>query len=447
MTEKIYRGRLAPSPTGYLHLGHAMTFWRAQERAREHGGALVLRIEDLDRNRCRPEFVDATYDDLRWFGLEWNEGPDVGGDFSPYLQSERHGCYLAAWEKLRLGGFIYPCNCSRRDVLSAAGAPHSENEEPIYPGTCRPVVAAAISGGRIWRSAAETAAATTSGTNWRFRVPDGESIKFVDESLGKQSATAGKDFGDFIVWRKDDVPAYQLAVVTDDCAMRISEVVRGADLITSTFRQLLLYRALDLQPPQFYHAPLITDSLGNRLAKRHAPLSLRALREAGANPSAPNTRRATKSLQNRGAHQQHRNHAREKRKQRHASHRQNGRSCWIDLLFAARKWRGIRKIYRTHTHLRWFCFDRRKLGQRLDSAAQVRLKACFDLAKTKSITKTQGNFRYVLTVHPGAVSRSKILNPVNISASLQLRVMSGDRCIIENNHVIRRTTERDDFIS
>ena len=276
MTERTYRGRLAPSPTGYLHLGHAMTFWRAQERARQDNGTLVLRIEDLDRDRCRSNFREAIFADLRWFGLEWEEGPDPGGPFGPYLQSERRDRYLAAWEKLRAAGFIYPCSCSRRDVLNAAGAPHSEDEEPIYPGTCRPIVTrpAVV-------AAAVPAAATT---NWRFRVPDGVSIEFADRRLGRQRAVAGKDFGDFVVWRSDGVPAYQLAVVVDDAAMRISEVVRGADLVISTFRQLLLYRALDLTPPQFYHTPLIMDSSGNRLAKRHAPLSLRALREAGANP-------------------------------------------------------------------------------------------------------------------------------------------------------------------
>jgi glutamyl-tRNA synthetase len=280
MRKKGYRGRLAPSPTGYLHLGHAMTFWRAQERARQNDGTLLLRIEDLDRDRCRSDFHNAIFEDLCWFGLEWNEGPDVDGGFGPYLQSERRDRYLAALEKLNIGGFIYPCICSRRDVQNAAAAPHSENEEPIYPGTCRPVVAAAVSAAEPITLPPVTAAAT----NWRFRVPDGEPMQFVDQRLGSQSAVAGKDFGDFVVWRADDVPAYQLAVVVDDAAMQISEVVRGADLVTSTFRQLLLYRALDLKLPQFYHAPLITDSLGNRLAKRHASLSLRALREAGANP-------------------------------------------------------------------------------------------------------------------------------------------------------------------
>jgi glutamyl-tRNA synthetase len=271
-----YRGRVAPSPTGYLHLGHAMTFWRAQERARAGGGKLILRIEDLDLARCRPEFRAAIIEDLKWFGLSWDEGPDADGPFAPYVQSERRARYHEAWEKLRAGGFIYPCRCSRKDVMEAALAPHDEGAEPIYPGTCRSLILPP-----------ETAAATT---HWRVRVPDGEEIEYVDFRLGAQRAVAGKDFGDFIVWRKDDVPAYQLAVVVDDAAMEITEVVRGKDLLLSTFRQLLLYRALNLQPPEFYHAPLVLDESGRRLAKRHAALSLRALRESGVKPEEIRTR-------------------------------------------------------------------------------------------------------------------------------------------------------------
>jgi glutamyl/glutaminyl-tRNA synthetase len=283
-----YRGRLAPSPTGYLHIGHAMTFWRAQERARAAGGKLVLRIEDLDLARCRSEFRDAIVEDLKWFGFEWDEGPDRGGPFAPYVQGERRAAYLGAWEKLREGGFIYPCRCSRKDVLGAGVAPHDENEEPIYPGTCRPkVVAAAVSAAELGTLPPGTAAATTAAvatTHWRFRVPDGEEMVYVDLRLGEQRAIAGKDFGDFIVWRKDDVPAYQLAVAVDDAAMQISEVVRGEDLLLSTFRQLLIYRALNLNAPKFYHAALIVDESGKRLAKRNAALSLRELRRSGAEP-------------------------------------------------------------------------------------------------------------------------------------------------------------------
>jgi glutamyl-tRNA synthetase len=249
-----------------------MTFWRAQERAREDGGKLVLRIEDLDGDRCRPEFRGSIIEDLRWFGLRWDEGPDVGGSFGPYVQSERREIYFAIWKKLRDAAFIYPCTCSRQDVLQSAGAPHHENEEPVYPGTCRP------KGGTV------SLLDSPCGRNWRFHVPDGEALRFVDQRLGPQAAIAGVDFGDFIVWRKDDVPAYQLAAVADDAAMQITEVVRGADLLLSTFRQLLLYRALGLAAPQFCHTELITDSTGQRLAKRHDSLSLRELRASGADP-------------------------------------------------------------------------------------------------------------------------------------------------------------------
>ena len=267
-----YRGRIAPSPTGYLHVGHAITFWIAQERARAAGGELVLRIEDLDPDRCRPEFREAIIEDLRWFGIDWDAGPDVGGPHAPYVQSERLNRYRNVWEELREHGFIYPCSCSRRDVLAAAGAPHGEADEPLYPGTCR----------RAPGFAAQAEEAL--GANWRFRVPDGETLEFADRRVGRQTAVAGSGFGDFLIWRRDDVPSYQLAVVVDDAAMGVTEVVRGADLLVSTFRQLLIYRALGLEPPSFYHTALLTDTTGKRLAKRHAALSLRALRAAGVTP-------------------------------------------------------------------------------------------------------------------------------------------------------------------
>ncbi|MBI2683182.1 MAG: tRNA glutamyl-Q(34) synthetase GluQRS [Acidobacteriales bacterium] len=267
-----YRGRLAPSPTGLLHLGHARTFWTAQEWARAFGGALVLRNEDIDRERSKPEFVAAMYEDLRWIGLDWQEGPDVGGPFAPYSQSERYDLYSAAWKQLLSRGAIYPCRCSRKDLAQSASAPHDDEDGPIYPGTCRPMPGEHIQ------------AASPKGMNWRFRVPDGEAISFVDAALGAQAFVAGRDFGDFVVWRRDDVPAYQLAVVVDDAAMRITEVVRGADLLRSTARQLLLYRALGLTPPAFYHCPLLLDEHGVRLAKRHDALSIRTMRENGATP-------------------------------------------------------------------------------------------------------------------------------------------------------------------
>ena len=272
----MHRGRIAPSPTGHLHVGHAITFWHAQRRVREMNGQMVLRIEDLDPQRCRAEFTVAAVEDLKWFGLDWDEGPDMSGAFGPYVQSQRRTLYLDAWRNLRDAGFIYPCRCSRKDVQQAAVAPHDEDEEPIYPGTCRPRNKEELI------EAKQTVA--PGGVHWRFRVPDGEELRFVDQHCGEQVAIAGSDFGDFVVWRKDDVPAYQLAVVVDDAAMRITEVVRGQDLLTSTFRQLLLYRALGENSPHFYHTSLVLDETGKRLAKRDAARSLRALREAGVNP-------------------------------------------------------------------------------------------------------------------------------------------------------------------
>jgi len=270
-SSNLYRGRLAPSPTGLLHLGHARTFWIAAQRAVERGGHLILRNEDLDSQRCRPEFVAAIIDDLRWLGISWSEGPDCGGPVGPYVQSERRKHYLAAWKKLRDAGRIYPCACSRKDVAQAAGAPNDLDDEPVYPGTCRPDAPVLT-----WSQPA--------GVNWRFLVPDGEEICFTDLHLGPQRMVAGRDFGDFIVWRRDDVPAYQLAVVVDDAAMGITEVVRGADLLKSTARQILLFRALGWEVPDYFHCDLVRDEAGVRLAKRHDSLSIRKLRELGWTP-------------------------------------------------------------------------------------------------------------------------------------------------------------------
>jgi glutamyl-tRNA synthetase len=262
-----YRGRLAPSPTGYLHRGHAATFLRAQELARSQGGTLILRIEDLDRVRCRAEFDAALLEDLRWAGLAWQEGPDCGGPCGPYRQSERLDFYLAAWRRLAAAGLIYPCRCTRRDVERAASAPHAGENESIYPGCCRPP------------EPQPPAAMQPDGVNWRFRTDAGKPVEFPDGCAGPQSFQPGRDFGDFIIWRKDGVPAYQLAVVVDDAAMRVTEVVRGEDLQLSTAQQLLLYRALGLAAPAFYHVPLLTDENGVRLAKRAGAHSLRAWRK------------------------------------------------------------------------------------------------------------------------------------------------------------------------
>jgi glutamyl-tRNA synthetase len=278
----LYRGRLAPSPTGLLHLGHARTFWIAAQRAALYRGQLIFRTEDLDSQRCRPEFVQAMLQDLRWLGIDWVEGPDCGGPVGPYTQSERRGFYLAAWRKLRDLGMIYPCTCSRKDVALAAGAPNELDDEPVYPGKCRPPGREqSFAPSRRIKDPATHKHDGTAGVNWRFRVPDGEEICFTDLHLGPHRMIAGRDFGDFIVWRRDDVPAYQLAVVVDDTAMGITEVVRGADLLKSTARQILLLRALGLAVPDYYHCDLIRDESGLRLAKRHDSLSIRALRELG----------------------------------------------------------------------------------------------------------------------------------------------------------------------
>jgi glutamyl-tRNA synthetase len=248
-----------------MHAGHARTFMAAWQRAQEAGGSIVLRIEDLDPLRCRPEWTERAMDDLAWLGIRWNEGP--------VFQSQRRAVYETVWRRLRDAGVIYPSTVSRKELRDAAHAPHEEDEaEPIFP----PELRAAPGTGRD--------APSPSGVVWRFRVPDGETIRFVDGLRGPQSFTAGEHFGDFVVWRKDDVPAYELAVVADDIEMGITEVVRGEDLLLSTARQLLVYRALDATPPSWFHTPLLRDANGRRLAKRHAPLSIRALRERGMTP-------------------------------------------------------------------------------------------------------------------------------------------------------------------
>ena len=263
------RGRLAPTPTGLLHVGHARTFALAAERAGTAG--LVMRIEDLDGPRCRAEFVTAVLNDLHWLGLAWTEGPDVGGPHAPYAQSARTAWYLDIWRRLEAAGAIYPSPHSRKDVEEAATAPHeSKAEERIFPVSLRPM---------RWDRAS-----SPGGVAWRFRVPDGRTITFTDALCGTVHRTAGVDFGDFVVWRRDDLAAYELAVVADDHAMEIEEVVRGEDLLTSTARQILLYEALGWTPPAWCHAPLVCDAAGNRLAKRAGGLAIRDLRAQGLSP-------------------------------------------------------------------------------------------------------------------------------------------------------------------
>lgn len=252
-----YRGRIAPTPTGFLHIGHAATFSTAHRRARESGGDILLRIEDLDPQRCKPEFTTAAMEDLKWMGIDW--------DGEPVFQSQRRELYLEAWARLRDAGCIYPCHRSRKEISTLA--PH--NEEPLFPVQ--------------WRIDPSESKNFTipEGVNWRFRVPDGESLDFVDENFGPMERIAGRDFGDFLIWNRYDIPAYELAVVVDDILMGITEVVRGADLLTSTARQMLLHRALGSSPPKWFHCPLVCDAEGCRLAKRTGGLEIRTLRSQG----------------------------------------------------------------------------------------------------------------------------------------------------------------------
>jgi glutamyl-tRNA synthetase len=269
---RLVRGRFAPSPTGELHLGNARTALLAWLEVRSAGGAFVLRVEDLDRGRVRAGYMEQQLSDLRWLGLDWDEGPDIGGPHAPYLQSERIPLYTAALKHLAASGHLYACTCTRRDIALAASAPHGGDDEgPRYGGRCRHRT---ITPEEIDPAPGRPAVAL------RVRVPD-EEVSFHDAIQGEQRVRPA-ELGDFVVRRKDGAPAYQLAVVVDDAAMRITHVLRGADLLGSTARQLLLYRWLGLTPPASWaHVPLLLGPDGERLAKRHGAVSLRELRERG----------------------------------------------------------------------------------------------------------------------------------------------------------------------
>jgi glutamyl-tRNA synthetase len=265
-----YRGRFAPSPTGPLHLGNARTALLAWLAARAAGGRLVMRVEDLDRPRVRAGLEARILEELRWLGLGWDEGPELGGRLGPYRQSERGDRYHAALGRLRQAGHAYPCFCSRAEVAAASQAPHGPADDgPRYPGTCRDLPAAEVA--RRWAQRAPA---------WRFRVAPGP-VAFLDAIHGQCEFDVSAATGDFVVMRADGIAAYQLAVVVDDAAMSISDVVRGDDLLPSTARQLLLYLALGLEAPRFAHVPLVVGEDGERLAKRHGARSLGELREAG----------------------------------------------------------------------------------------------------------------------------------------------------------------------
>lgn len=269
-----YRGRLAPSPTGYLHIGHAFTFLTAEWRAKLAQGVLILRIEDLDPARSKQAFATAMVEDLEWLNINWDEGYATSSAKSDYCQSQRMWHYAQAFARLRELGLVYPCSCSRQDVLNALSAPHDPHDEPLYPGTCREK--------QLGRTNNEFGLPPR--VNWRFRVPESKTVTFMDRRCGIQSFVAGKDFGDFVVWRHDQLPSYQLAVTVDDAAMRITEVVRGSDLLLSTARQLLLYEALELESPQFYHCPVLCHE-GKRLAKRDQSMTIRSLKQNGLSAS------------------------------------------------------------------------------------------------------------------------------------------------------------------
>lgn len=288
--ETVPCGRLAPSPTGLLHLGNAWAFLLAWLAARAEGGRVILRMEDIDPARSRSEWAEAICRDLRWLGLDWDEGPawsggDGAGCFAPYAQSRAGRLYERAFAALEAAGFVYPCYCTRRELRTLAGAPHGASAQGgiglgdagvRYPGTCRALSPA----GRLERERAGRRSA------WRLACPEGATEAFDDAVLGPRRFTLAECGGDFALRRSDGVWAYQLAVVVDDARMGVTQVVRGEDILLSTPRQLLLFRLLGARPPRYAHIPLLHDAEGERLAKRHRSLSLAALRDAGVRPEA-----------------------------------------------------------------------------------------------------------------------------------------------------------------
>ena len=266
------RGRYAPSPTGELHVGNASSALLAWLSIRSRGGSFVMRMEDLDRNRVRPGLAEQILEDLTWLGLDWDEGPDRGGVHAPYEQWIRLDRYEAAFERLRTAGQVYSCFCSRKDVAAAASAPQAPGDEVRYPGTCREIEPA--------RAAERVASGERHA--WRFRVTSALPPAFNDLVCGVRQDDRAP--GDFVVYRADGVPAYQLAVVVDDAAMGVTEVVRGDDLLASTAKQLLLIDALSLDVPIYGHVPLLLGTDGIRLSKRHRGVTLRELRARGVSP-------------------------------------------------------------------------------------------------------------------------------------------------------------------
>lgn len=266
------RGRFAPSPTGEMHIGNAWTALLNWLMVRKAGGVMVLRVEDLDPDRSRPEYTARLLSDLRWLGLDWDEGPDIGGPCQPYCQDDRRDLYRRALVKLENRGLVYPCYCSRSRLQAVASAPHPGEGEPVYPGFCRNL-----------SLEEENRLAAGKKPALRLKTPPGD-WPFQDRIYGFMSQEVSREAGDFIVRRSDGVAAYQLAVVVDDAAMDITHVLRGSDLLSSTPRQLLLYDLLELTVPVFAHVPLLCAADGRRLAKRDQDLTLASLRERGIRP-------------------------------------------------------------------------------------------------------------------------------------------------------------------
>lgn len=269
MAEPIVRGRFAPSPSGRMHLGNAWSALLAWLSVRSRGGVMVLRLEDLDPDRCKRHLCDGVEEDLHWLGLDWDEGGSAGGD--AYYQSQRSTYYQAALDRLRNMDLLYPCFCTRGQ-LHAPNAPHRSDGDIIYPGTCRDLTE---------REREERA--KTRRPALRIRVPD-QVIQFTDLLQGEYRENLARDCGDFILRRSDGVFAYQLAVVVDDGLMGINQVVRGSDLLTSTPRQIFLQRLLGYSTPEYCHVPLLCAPDGRRLSKREADLTLDSLRASGVRP-------------------------------------------------------------------------------------------------------------------------------------------------------------------
>jgi glutamyl-tRNA synthetase len=266
-----YVGRLAPSPTGALHLGNARSFLLAWSEARRQGGALLLRIEDIDSPRVKPWAALQTLEDLAWLGIDWEYGPDIGGPHAPYVQSQRREVYAPFLAELRRSEAVYPCTCSRSEVAASASAPHEVGglrDAPVYPGTCAD------------RRSSDADHLPAEGFAWRFRTRD-RLREWHDLVCGPQAANVARELGDFVVAKGDGTPAYQLAVVVDDHLMDINHVVRGNDLLASTYRQLELIEQFGWQPPRYAHVPLMVGADGRRLAKRHGDTRLSWFRAAG----------------------------------------------------------------------------------------------------------------------------------------------------------------------